>query len=227
MTEQKLSSQSRTSRLNSTSLSFWYDSDSTQPVTVTMQTALGPALPQSPHEASQLPASQGCTWPNLSHTSLSLLSKPQTSTSAQGYPLASAFTSLPTILPFLLSCLKPPSLAKNVAIFSRSSPSMKASLFPQTQSYHSLLWQHFISMSFMTPHHAFFYITVVYVPYDFNVLQNVGEDPPVNFEITVVSHDLNFRKWNRIKQKILECITCKKYFSLWFFGKKLGSHCFT
>lgn len=49
-------------------------------------------------------------------------------------------------------------------------------------------------MSFMTPHHVFLYITVVYVPYDFNVLQNVGQDPPVSFEITLVSHDLDFRK---------------------------------
>lgn len=33
------------------------------------------------------------------------------------------------------------------------------------------------------PHFAFYYITVAYVPYDFNVLKNVGHDPLVSFEI--------------------------------------------
>ena len=167
--------------------------------------------------ASHLPAIKAARDLTQVRPHFSLLSKPHTSTSAQVYPLVLAFIWLPTILPFLWSFLKLPSLAENVAIFSRSSPSMKASLFPQTQSDHFLLWQHFVCLLWHLPHYAFHYITVAYVPYDFNVLQNVGQEPPVSFEITSVSHDLNFRKWNRVRQKILECITCKhiSHFGLW------------
>ena len=75
--------------------------------------------------------------------------------------------------------------------------------------------------------YAFYYITVAYVPYDFDVLRNVGHDPLVNFEITLVSHDPNFKKWNRIKENILEYTTYKNvsYFGLWSGSLKAAALC--
>lgn len=89
-----------------------------------------------------------------------------------------------TSLPFVLSFLKPP----NVGIFQGLALSWEHPCFPQlevsSRVFICLLW-HLTTL-------WFHYITVAYVPYDFNVLRNVDHDPQVSIEIPAVGHDLNF-----------------------------------